>query len=100
MGAAHGRMACERQLLFGRKNTQVIVGLLGRRREHKGCFRQVGPGRDALHLFRCQSFRPDNDRHRVSQERLLREDIDCLKGRVCMPVTLSTDGGSEKELGL
>ena len=24
----------------------------------------------------------------------------CLKGRVCMPVTLSTDGGSEKELGL
>ena len=81
MGAAHGRMACERQLLLRRKNAQVIVGLLGRRREHKGCFRQVGPGRDPLHLFRRQSFRPDNDRHGVSQERLLREDIDLLEGK-------------------
>jgi hypothetical protein len=52
--------------------------------------RLAGPGKltslefkraDDANLFRCQSFRLDNDRHLISQERLLRKDIDLLEGK-------------------
>ena len=55
---------------------------------------------DDANLFRCQSFLFDNDRHLVSQERLLVKTSTCLKGRVCILITLSKDGGSGRDLGL
>ena len=86
MGAADAGVAGERQLALGGEDAQSVIRLGPGRRQHKGGFRQVGPGGEALHVATCQPVGPEHDRDRIAAQRPVGEHIDLFELVALHPV--------------
>ena len=76
MCGAECRVAGKWKFRNGSENPHPVVrGTIGRR-EHKGRFRQVGPGGDLLHLFIANTCRFQDHAHRVTEVGSIGENVD------------------------
>ena len=81
------RMAREPQFPSGREDPQTVVSSLVGRRADERRLREVGPGRDQLHLLARQSVTVENDRDRVAFEGTAVKTSTCWKARDFMLVS-------------